>query len=83
MPVSTKYLASSMICLNGLEYSGPLVYGTTQKWQNLSQPSWIVKNEEIFPELFLILLKYSNFEIASNSVSSVFFFFLYDLKLYH
>ena len=37
--------------------------------------SWIVKNEEIFPELFLILLKYSNFEVASNSVSSVFLFF--------
>ena len=39
------------------------------------------ENEEIFPELFLILLKYSNFEIASNSVSSVFLFFSIWFKI--
>jgi len=38
-PLSAKYFASSKICLNGREYSGPLVYGTTQKLQNLSHPS--------------------------------------------
>ena len=36
--------------MNGLEYSGPLVYGTTQKLQNLSQPSCIVKNDETLLE---------------------------------
>ena len=59
-----------MIWLNGLEYSGPLVYGTTQKWQNLSQPSWIVINDETLLKLFLILLKYSNLVADSKSVTS-------------
>ena len=38
-PLSISFLASSTIDLMGLEYSAPLVYGTTQKVQNLSQPS--------------------------------------------
>ena len=38
----------------GLEYSGPLVKGTTQKLQNLSQPSCIVKKDETLLLLFLI-----------------------------
>ena len=32
--------------------------------------------KEIFPVVFLILLRYLNLEIVSNSVSSSFFFFL-------
>ena len=63
-----------IIFSNGLEYSGPLVKGTTQKLQNLSQPSCMVKNEEILLLEFLILSKYSNFVIVSKSVSSIFFF---------
>ena len=51
---SNNYL---IICLKGLEYSGPLVYGTTQKWQNLSQPSWMVKKDDTLLILFSILLK--------------------------
>ena len=46
-PLSINCFASLIICSKGLEYSGPLVYGTTQKLQNLSQPSCIVKNDEI------------------------------------
>ena len=38
-PFLIKISASCKIFLNGLEYSGPLVKGTTQKWQNLSHPS--------------------------------------------
>ena len=30
------------------------MYGTTQKWQNLSHPSWIVKKDDIFEFEFLI-----------------------------
>ena len=53
-PFSDNTFASSTISLKGLEYSGPLVKGTTQKWQNLSQPSWIVKKDETLLALFLI-----------------------------
>ena len=38
-PFFIKSSASFNIFLNGLEHSGPLVKGTTQKLQNLSQPS--------------------------------------------
>ena len=38
-PFFISVSASLIILSNGLEYSGPLVYGTTQKWQNLSHPS--------------------------------------------
>ena len=56
MPFLISCLASDIISSNDLEYSGPLVYGTTQKWQNLSQPSWIVRKDEIFLLLFLTRL---------------------------
>ena len=46
-----------IILSNGLEYSGPLVKGTTQKLQNLSQPSWIVRYAEILVSPFFVLSK--------------------------
>ena len=39
------------------------MYGTTQNLQNLSQPSWIVKKEDIFLEEFLILFILLFFQI--------------------
>ena len=57
-----------MISSNDLEYSGPLVYGTTQKWQNLSQPSCIVKNEDVLKFEFLTKFKLSNFSTTSKLV---------------
>ena len=39
VPFKIKFLASCIISSGILECSGPLVYGTTQKLQNLSQPS--------------------------------------------
>ena len=75
-PFLTNSSASLIILSNGLEYSGPLVKGTTQKLQNLSQPSCIVKNDETLLLEFLILSKYSNLVIVSNSVSSNFCFLI-------
>ena len=56
-PLLIRLSASFKIVLKGLEYSGPLVNGTTQKLQNLSHPSWIVKKAEILFDLFSILSK--------------------------
>ena len=72
-PFLIKLSTSDKILWNDLEYSGPLVKGTTQKWQNLSHPSWIVKKAETLLLLFSILSKKSNFDIVSNSVSSLCF----------
>ena len=74
IPFSDKFFASSIIFSKDLEYSGPLVNGTTQILQNLSHPSGIVKNEDIACDEFLILSKKLNLAIVSNSVSSNFFF---------
>jgi len=57
VPFLINSLASLSICSNGREHSGPLVNGTTQKLQNLLQPSWIVKKEDMLLFLFLILFK--------------------------
>ena len=46
VPWSTKRFASSRTCATGRENSAPRVYGTTQKVQNLSQPSCTDKNAE-------------------------------------
>ena len=54
-----------------LENSGPLVYGTTQNLQNLSQPSCIVKNDEILLLEFLTKFKVSNFSITSKLVKLI------------
>ena len=56
-PLLTKSWASKIIFSKGLEYSGPRVYGTTQKLQNLSHPSWIVRNDETLLDVFFILSK--------------------------
>ena len=45
-PFETYFFVSVIISSIGLENSGPLVYGTTQNEQNLSQPSCIDKNSE-------------------------------------
>ena len=52
-----------------LENSCPLVYGTTQNLQNLSQPSCIVKKDETLLLEFLIRFKVSNFSTTSKSVN--------------
>ena len=49
-----------------LENSGPLVYGTTQKEQNLSHPSCIDRNsEDDFEEL---KIRFLNFSFCKNSL---------------
>ena len=50
------------------------MYGTTQNLQNLSQPSWIVKNDETLLSEFFIKLSSSNLLITSNSVEFTFLF---------
>ena len=57
---------------NGLEYSEPLVYGTTQNVQNLSQPSCIVKNADL-PLSSMLVFKWSNFGIVGKSILIFFF----------
>ena len=52
-PFSTNWFASINISSDDRENSAPLVYGTTQNLQNLSQPSCIVKKEEILLLVFL------------------------------
>ena len=80
-PFSTSWFASEIISKNALEYSGPLVYGTTQNLQNLSQPSCIVKKAEILLLEFLTKLSWSNFSITSNSVELIFTFLFSIFKI--
>ena len=48
--------ASNLISLKFLEYSGPLVKGTTQNEQNLSHPSCIVIADETPLDFFSSLI---------------------------
>ena len=57
-------MASSMICETGLELSEPRVYGTTQKAQNLSQPSCTVR-KAVGP-LWAILAFFSTKNLSST-----------------
>jgi len=73
--LSANFFASLRILLKDLENSAPLVYGTTQNEQNLSQPSCIVKNSAILDFLKLFKLsRVSNFSINSKLVSEKFSF---------
>ena len=67
-------MASLIISIGDLEYSGPLVYGTTQKLQNLSHPSCIVINEDVLESEFLIVFNLSNLFTTSKFVKFNLFF---------
>ena len=72
-PLLTKSKDSFTNSFIDLEYSSPLVYGTTQNLQNLLQPSCIVKKLETLLLEFLIMFKLSNFSITLKSVKLIFF----------
>ena len=58
--------------MTGLEFSAPRVYGTTQKAQNLSQPSWTVKKAEgpLCADLFPF--KTENLSSSGKAISTCF-----------
>ena len=71
-PRSTRSRASVTMRDAGRLTSAPRVYGTTQNAQNLSQPSWTVRNA-VGPRLALGRdLRWSNLSSSGKSVSSAF-----------